>query len=109
MISDEFSSISCFRSIDTFRGFSNFEIVKFWYYFVIIDSPKSSSLSKNKKKENYKNSFLERYELIGERALDLTSPFDEMTILNESIDYINATLESTFGLQGVQVKFPMIL
>ena len=54
-----------------------------------------------------KNSFLERYELIGERALDLTSPFDEMTILNESIDYINATLESTFGLQGVQVKFPL--
>ena len=51
-----------------------------------------------------KNSFLERYELIGERALDLTSPFDEMTILNESIDYINATLESTFGLQGVQVN-----
>jgi len=47
----------------------------------------------------------ERYELIGERALDLTSPFDEMTILNESIDYINATLESTFGLQGVQIKY----
>ena len=47
---------------------------------------------------------IERYELIGERALSLTSPFDEMEILNESIDYIQATLESTFGLQGVQVS-----
>ena len=47
----------------------------------------------------------ERYELIGERALDLTSPFDEHAILSESIDYIQATLESTFGLQGVQVRY----
>merc|ERR1711892_1347588 len=47
----------------------------------------------------------ERYELIGERALDLTSPFDEHAILSESIDYIQATLESTFGLQGVQIKY----
>ena len=42
----------------------------------------------------------ERYELIGERALSLTSPFDEMKILKENSDYITGTLE----LQGINVS-----
>ena len=42
----------------------------------------------------------ERYELIGERALSLTSPFDEMKILKENADYITGTLE----LQGINVS-----
>ena len=42
----------------------------------------------------------ERYDLIGERALSLTSPFDEMKILKENSDYITGTLE----LQGINVS-----
>ena len=45
----------------------------------------------------------ERYDLIGERALSLTSPFDEMKILTENTDYITSTLE----LQGINVSIFM--
>ena len=42
----------------------------------------------------------ERVGQIGERALDLTSPFDEMQVLNENIDYMTNTLE----LDGIEVR-----
>jgi len=42
----------------------------------------------------------ERFEQIGIRALDLTSPFDEMDILNQNIDYMAQTLE----LDGIDVR-----
>jgi len=42
----------------------------------------------------------ERYEAIGKRALDLTSPFDEMKVLNESMSYMTSALEL-----GIDVKY----
>jgi len=42
----------------------------------------------------------DRYTVIGERALSLTSPFDEAQILNENINYIRNTLD----LQDVNIK-----
>lgn len=42
----------------------------------------------------------ERYEAIGKRALDLTSPFDEMKVLNESMGYMTSALEL-----GIDVKY----
>ena len=43
----------------------------------------------------------ERFEKIGIRALDLQSPFDEMKILNENLEYMAQTLE----LDGMEVFF----
>lgn len=42
----------------------------------------------------------ERYEAIGKRALDLTSPFDEMKVLNESMSYMTCALEL-----GIDIKY----
>ena len=46
----------------------------------------------------------ERYEVIGERALAATTPFDEASILRENLDYITSTLD----LEGVSVSFKFL-